>query len=360
VSRILLATWDGGGCVPSMLHLALRLQRAGHQPLVASWTAMAGQFQAAGMGFSPMTSVSPWPAGMALEQDWDLLDDKLHGPQAEHILAAADALGPDVVVVDCMMGAAFRVAAQLGVPYAVLVHLLYQHFFGQIDDVTPGCRGLLTAADLVLALTPPGFDSDGDLPANTMYVGSIGHSGPAPPLHTWSVDLLTQPGPPWVLLSLSTTVQDRTIALPPLLEALGMLPVRVLLTLGGALPAHAVAAPANVTVRGNVPHAAVLAHMALVVCHGGLSTITAALTAGKPVVAVPQGRDQNLNAARVHAAGVGLAVNKNASPAEIASAVTQVLHHPAMGASARRYAGTIAGLGPGALAISRQADTLVR
>jgi UDP:flavonoid glycosyltransferase YjiC (YdhE family) len=62
-----------------------------------------------------------------------------------------------------------------------------------------------------------------------------------------------------------------------MLEALGSLPVRVLLTLGGVLPTSAVDAPPNVTVRGFVEHALVLPHMAAVVSHGGLSTIASAV-----------------------------------------------------------------------------------
>ena len=66
--------------------------------------------------------------------------------------------------------------------------------------------------------------------------------------------------------------------------------------------------PPNVTVRGFVPHHLVLPHMAAVISHGGLSTITAALTAGVPLVCIPQGRDQSDNAERVAASGVGRAV----------------------------------------------------
>ena len=75
--------------------------------------------------------------------------------------------------------------------------------------------------------------------------------------------LLDRPGNPWVLISLSTTQQGQAAVLPMMMEAVGSLPVRGLLTLGGVLPPESVRAPSNVTVRGHVPHAAVLASHAI-------------------------------------------------------------------------------------------------
>ena len=91
-----------------------------------------------------------------------------------------------------------------------------------------------------------------------------------------------RPGDPWVLLSLSTTLQRQAEALPAVLAALAGLPVRVMLTLGGVLPISAVDAPPNVTVRGYLAHDLVLPHMRAVITHGGLSTITTSLAAGLP------------------------------------------------------------------------------
>ena len=88
------------------------------------------------------------------------------------------------------------------------------------------------------------------------------------------------------------------------------------LTLGGVLPSSTVDAPANVTVREFLPHDQVLPHMTAVISHGGLSTITAALAAGVPLLCIPQGRDQPHNAERVATIGAGRAVATNASAAE--------------------------------------------
>jgi UDP:flavonoid glycosyltransferase YjiC (YdhE family) len=88
-------------------------------------------------------------------------------------------------------------------------------------------------------------------------------------------------------------------------------------------------------------------HMAAVISHGGLSTITAALTAGVPLVCIPQGRDQPDNAKRVAASGTGRVVAADAPPTDIATAVRELLADPAALREARRFADVIAGLGGG-------------
>lgn len=132
-----------------------------------------------------------------------------------------------------------------------------------------------------------------------------------------------------------------------MLAAVGRLPVRVLLTLGGVVRAATVAAPPNVTVREFVPHDLVLPHMSAVISHGGLSSITASLAAGVPLVCVPQGREQPLNAARVAACGAGRVVAPGASAAELAACIAAVLGDEAARAAARRFAAAVAALGAG-------------
>jgi hypothetical protein len=153
----------------------------------------------------------------------------------DDILAGADRFAPDVVVVDCMMDAGLEVAHLLGLPSAVLVHLPYSAFrYEWGDEATRAEKArLLDEAAAVLALVPPGFDTPCPLPANTTYVGPITDPNPRPPLNPRDAGLLAEPGRPWVLLSLSTTVQGQAATLPRILDAVAALPVRVLLTLGG-------------------------------------------------------------------------------------------------------------------------------
>ena len=91
-------------------------------------------------------------------------------------------------------------------------------------------------------------------------------------------------------------------------------------------------------VRDSVPHGAVLPAASVVVCHGGLSTIMVSLAHGVPLVCIPQGREQGMNAERVVACGAGITLSSDAAPVRIAGAVRAVLEDP----SYRRVAGSIA------------------
>jgi UDP:flavonoid glycosyltransferase YjiC (YdhE family) len=91
-------------------------------------------------------------------------------------------------------------------------------------------------------------------------------------------------------------------------------------------------------------------HMAAVITHGGLSTITNALAAGVPILCIPQGREQPINAARVEACGVGRMLVPEATPSEIASALRGLLDDGKSGVAARAFADITSDLGAGASA----------
>lgn len=351
--RFLIATWDGGGNSVPEFNLGSRLARRGHRVRMLAWSSMASRAATAGLEFTAYRSVPPWPAGLSQDDHWARMATLLHGAATrDEILAEAAAFAPDVLIIDCMLGAGFDAARQLRLPTAVLVHVLYTPFVRVWGDQVMGASvaDLLAEADRVLALVPPGFDEPGQLPANTSYTGPV--SRPLPqrsPGEPGAPDLrlLASPGDPWVLLSLSTTLQGQAQALPRMLAATASLPVRVLLTLGGAVPADAVDAPPNVTVCDFVPHELVLPHMAAVISHGGLSTIMASLTAGIPILCIPQGREQPINAARVAACGCGRVAPPASTASEIAAALDGLLRDETPRGAARRFAATIAALGAG-------------
>lgn len=349
-SRFLIATWDGGGNTPAAFNLGSRLARRGHRVRMLGWRSMAGRAADAGIEFARYRSERRWPAGLSHEDGWlEYVEPMLFGAAAKSdILAEAGAFRPDALVLDCMLGAGFAAARELRVPTALLVHVLYSPFVHAWGDgvMHASVAGLFAEADRVLALVPPGFDEPGELPANTRYVGPITRPESGR-LDASELELLTRPGDPWVLLSLSTTLQGQTEALPAMLNAVAKLPVRVLLTLGGAVPIDAIAAPHNVTVRDYVPHELVLPHMRAVITHGGMSTITTSLAAGVPLVCIPQGREQPINAARVAATGAGRAIAPDAPASEIAAAVDAALRDERARTAARGFATAIAALGAG-------------
>jgi MGT family glycosyltransferase len=147
---------------------------------------------------------------------------------------------------------------------------------------------------------------------------------------------------PLVLVGMSSTFMDHAEALQRATTALGDLPVRGLVTTGPAVPVDAIGAPANVTVVERAPHSQVLRHASAVVTHAGHGTVIKSLAAGVPVVAIPLGRDQLDNAARVAHHGAGLRLKPKASSEAITRAVRRVLDEPSYRANAERLAAAIA------------------
>src|SRR5262249_50643284 len=126
------------------------------------------------------------------------------------------------------------------------------------------------------------------------------------------------------------------------IDALGDLPVRGLVTLGGVFAPSDFRLPPNVVAVGSAPHRAVFPSARAVVAHGGHGTVMKALAQGLPLLCVPLGRDQADNAARVVEAGAGLRLRPRASRAAIRRAAARLLGEPAFADAAGRMAAEIA------------------
>jgi UDP:flavonoid glycosyltransferase YjiC (YdhE family) len=345
-----MVSWDGGGNTPSAYNLGSWLVGRGHRVRMMGWPAMAAAAAQAGLEFVAYPSVPPWPAELRHEDGWEQIEVALFGTATEHdIVREARAFAADVFVVDCMLTAGYAAARGLGLPVVSLVHPLYSPFVHQWGSGILGVDvpTLLLESDSVLALQPPGFDEPTALPDSTAYVGAIRRPGPTPELEPRLATLFGEDGPPWVLLSLSTTLQGQRDSLPWFLDALASLPVRALLTLGGVLSPDSMTAPTNVTVCGHVPHESALPHVAAVVTHAGMGTVATTLAAGVPMVCVPQGREQPLNARQVATVGAGLEVAPDASPSDLASALQVVLSDARYRSAAQGFAAATAALGNG-------------
>jgi UDP:flavonoid glycosyltransferase YjiC (YdhE family) len=173
-----------------------------------------------------------------------------------------------------------------------------------------------------LVLTSAAFDFPAVLPANARYVGPILDDP------VWATDQGWSPpagDEPLVLVAMSSTFQNHVGCLQRIVDALGSLRVRGLVTTGPAVPTDAIRAPANVTVVASAPHREVMRQASLVVTHGGHGTVIKALAAGLPLVILHHGRDQGDNAVRVVARGAGVAVSRRASAPKIALAIAKVL-----------------------------------
>jgi UDP:flavonoid glycosyltransferase YjiC (YdhE family) len=107
-----------------------------------------------------------------------------------------------------------------------------------------------------------------------------------------------------------------------------------------------------------VPHGLVLPEADVMVTHGGLGSVAAALAAGVPLVCTPISRDQPLNAERVAAVGAGVALPVGATARQIAVALQEVLGDPRYRAGAEAMAEASRRAG-GATAAMRDLEALI-
>jgi MGT family glycosyltransferase len=160
---------------------------------------------------------------------------------------------------------------------------------------------------------------------------------------------LAEPGPPWVLVTLSLSPQQEEIRLArAALTALATQPVRVVLTLSERHPREELLPlPANARVESYVSHAEVLQHACLLVSHAGHGVVLKALYYGVPMVLVPWGRDQPGVAARAEALGVAKVIPREAlSDVRLSEAIAAVLRTPQYQSEVQRHAARLQGQNP--------------
>ena len=246
----------------------------------------------------------------------------------------------DLVVCDEVDFGAAMAAERLGLPYATVIviaagSLLRPDVVADGLDSSRAELGLppdptLAAAGryLVLAPCPPSFrDPAFPLPATAHSIrpGALTAGADQGPLR-WAGRI---DGAPTVYFTLGTEFNLESGDLfPRVLAGLAALPVNVVVTTGRDLdPASVGPQPPAILARTYVPQADILPHCDIVVCHGGSGSVIGALAHGRPMVLLPMGADQPLNAARAAALGVARVLDvMQATPATVATAVSAVLH----------------------------------
>jgi MGT family glycosyltransferase len=391
----LFVTWEGGGNVTPVLGVARRLAARGHDVRVLAEPCLRAVVEDAGARFVPFTrhftrrertedligdAAARTPIG-ALNAS---LAQVVFGPArvvAEETRRAMEEERPDVVVADGLLPAALIPAEASGIPRVVLFHmpeylpgpgrpaagpgflprtdlagrlrdgLMTRLFHRQVAAYLPayndarrvfGLAPLRTPqellgeyhrADLRLIQTSRAFDFPITPPmANIRYVGPVLDD----PDWTgaWRSPWSDADPRPLVVASLSATFQGQRETLQRIITVLGTLPVRGLVTLGPAMAGERFEVPENVVAVASASHAQVFPHAAAVVTHGGHGTVMRALARGLPLLCLPMGRDQDDNAARVVARGVGLRLRPSARSPRIAAAVRRLLDEPGFRAQA--------------------------
>jgi UDP:flavonoid glycosyltransferase YjiC (YdhE family) len=373
VSRFLVvATAGAGGDLPPLVAAGLRLAEEGHE---VTWL---GDRSVQALLARVSVEVEPLPAELdlgptmarAVREATEAAggDLTVAGPLVEERLArwagelavpvGRSCLGhrPDVAVTSLF---GVEVLREVGpdVPWAVVNSTFALTPARPLDgDVAPRAlpvmrryASMLDEAALVLHASDPVFDRQAEpLPPHHRHVGPLGvwePPGVVPPY-------LDEPGDPWVLVSLSSQLQDDVPLARAALEALAERPVRVLLTVGPDHdPDEVGALPPNARVESVVPHSAVLSQSRLLVSHAGHGTVMKSLLEGCPMVLVPWGRDQPGVAARAEALGVAVTVRRDTADREtVAEAVDRVLEDESMEQHAAEHAVRLLGTDPAEVA----------
>jgi MGT family glycosyltransferase len=397
--RYLFAIIDGGGTVPADTSVIRAMVDRGHDVRVLADRVLAPDVESTGAEHIPWdrapqrpnldpTSViiRDWDAKTPLEAFARARDGALVGPAdrfCADVRAELRRRPADVVVANFFVFGAQIAAEAEGVPFAFLVSNILSFPGSNTPPLGPGLRpargplgrardralsrfmarlfdkgldrlnevrranGLeprrsvlenFERADRLLLMTSRAFEYEQFTPPPNVRI-----TGPRLDDPAWAAEWTPPAGDdPLVLVGMSSTFMDHEDVLQRAATALGELPVRGFVTTGPAIPAGAVDAPANVTVVERAPHSEVLRHASAVVTHAGHGTVIKSLAAGVPVVAMPLGRDQLDNAARVVHHGAGLKLKPKASAEKIATAVRRVLEEPAFAANAERLATAIA------------------
>lgn len=403
MARYLFTTWEGGGHVQPMMLAARGLQERGHQVLLLSDACNAPEAAALGLPFRPWRHAPSRPdktAASDLLRDWEadnpaegiqrLCQRIIAGPAALYARDVLEALDPapfDAVVTQELLFGAMMAAEAARVPLAlfcanvwpfptlpglppfgagmapaageqaVMLHqmvaqttrMLFQAGLPDLNAAREGL-GLPPLADLfdqiavarrILLATSGSFDFAPDPLAEPFrYVGPY----VADPVDagTWRSPWSPQDARPLVVVTSSGLYEAQESLLRRVIDALGSLPVRAVVTLGPALDEADLPSADNVEVVTRAPHGVLFSQAALVVTHGGHGSTIRPLMAGLPLLVTPGLRDQRDNAIRVTARGAGLMLERDAAPDKIADAVMRLLGEPAFRQAAARLGAAVA------------------
>ncbi len=399
--KLLFATWEGGGSVPPVLTAAEKMIARGHDVRILSDACNRTEAEATGARFIAWTRAPSRPdksRDSDIMRDWEaagpegllrVVDRIMTGPAlayAQDIRAELGKEPADLVVSSEMLLGVLAGCEALGQPVAALATQICPFplpgappFGAGMPPATDEAgrtalaevqallrslldRGLpaLNAARDALGLQPVATVTDQLHAARTMLLATseaFDFSWTARPSHVryvgpqisdpawtgdWTSPWAGDDRRPLVLVGFSSTFQDHVPVLQRVLDALGGLEVRVLLTTGEAVSPEELDPPANAVVVRRAPHVKVMREASLVVTHGGHGTLIRALAQGLPMLVIPHGRDQNDNATRVVARGAGLRLDAAAATEEIRSAVRRLLAEPGFAAAARRLGARVA------------------
>ena len=272
----------------------------------------------------------------ALESEPWIVAAAIFAGRAKLVVEDLDGTGlaPDLVIHDAMEMAGPLIGARCGVPW--VTHGLGPRWPSLVEDAMPSFvdplwreHGLDPVArgglghHAYVEICPRAVRSDTS-PADDRVIECRPVALDEPEV---DVVAFAESGRPNVYCTLGTFSNTDAGVFRTVIDAVGSLDIQALLTTGWGLNRDELGSlPANVLVEEYIPQAQALRHADLVVCHGGSGTMLASLAAGLPVVSLPQGADQFINAPWWSRSGaVDVLQPTDVSPTSLASRISTAL-----------------------------------
>ncbi|WP_133825221.1 glycosyltransferase [Actinomycetospora succinea] len=376
--RILATVTGSPSHARAVLPFARACAAAGHEVVVACPEELSGVFTAAGLEVAtvmpPMSAavatLRPALAGLTGPPDMDTVMPLLFaGPHVSDAVRAlrpvAGRFAPDLVLRDGTELAGLLLAEERGIPHVAAPSGGGQRMGPDLVDDALRAR----SAELGLAVTgkdlhrhgrldclPPNwsFAAEGVAPAWSYRQDDEVARGDVLP--AWIGELPA--GRPLVLAAIGTALPmmagrdgdgppvDPSGALRALVDGLADLDCEAVVATGGLPVADGPPPADHVHVLDWVPQPLLLSCADLLVTHGGYNSIREAVRTGTPMVVLPQFGDQEANADRVGALGLG----RRMGPADVTATCSAVLADPGVRAEVRRAQRAMLALPPVAAA----------
>lgn len=377
--RVLLTTRGSSGHLIPLAPIARACREAGHEVLVSTQAQHRANVEREGLPFAELAD-PPAEEWMPMLAEFgrlgiDAADKRMIGEffagvdtraALPGLLAIIDDWKPDLIVRESWEFASTIAGELRGIPLARVALGLasveertLEYAAAELDAVrvahglAPDPEGERLRGVPYLTMTPEPLDAGSEAVAPEVHRFRPPREAAKEELGDW------WPGndDPLLYLTFGSVTAGAHLGFFPalyvaVLDALGSLPVRVLLTIGEPRdPGELGPLPPNVHVETWFPQQSILREASAVVCHGGYGTTLGALAAGVPLIVLPLfSSDQWDNAAAVARSGAGIALDREratqpvlALPGdgalqELAPAALRVLEEPGFRAATEAVA----------------------
>ncbi|MHA6798276.1 macrolide family glycosyltransferase [Bounagaea algeriensis] len=377
--HIAVTSVPAAGHVNPTLPVVRELTRRGHTVTYATHERCRGEVEAAGAELVSLPGDMPRPDPEDLDATARQLDETLRADVAV-LREAFTRNPPQAICYDMMTTAGWIASAALGIPGVALVptHASNEHFSLRRDlmeaatttAMPPGHVEMFGRMQQVLTDLGEeiGVDTSGIfegepsplnivfLPREFQYSGETFDErfrfvGPSVGPRSHEDWVPARADAPVLFVSLGTAFNDRPEFFRACLEAFGDSSWQVAMAVGERVDPSALGSvPDNIDVRTYFPQPAVLRHTDVFLSHTGMNSTMEAIHFGVPLVAVPQMPEQEANARRVEALGLGRQLTAEATAENLRESVDEVRADTAMRENIARMSELLRGCGGAAAA----------